>query len=119
LTVDVSVAQELITAGASAGSEAVQRSAHVLTRWLGADAGVTPWTESSIRTITAVGPGLLVMCTDGLWNYLPAAADFAPFCAHTDSMSTARALVEHALGAGGHDNVTVAVIQIGGPHELD
>lgn len=119
LTVDDSVAQELITAGAAAGSEAVQRNAHVLTRWLGADAGATPWTESSIRTMSAVGPGSLVLCTDGLWNYLPAAADITRFCTHTDSMVTARALVDHALGAGGHDNVTVAVIQIGGPHEFD
>ena len=37
LTVDDSLAQELITAGAAAESEAVQRGAHTLTRWLGAD----------------------------------------------------------------------------------
>ena len=69
--------------------------------------------------MTAAGPGSLVMCTDGLWNYLPHAAEIAPFCANDDSTTTARALVDHALGAGGHDNVTVAVIRIGGLHEFD
>ena len=41
LTVDDSVAQELITAGVPADSEAVQAGAHTLTRWLGADAEPT------------------------------------------------------------------------------
>ena len=80
LTVDDSLAQELITAGAAADSEAVQRGAHTLTRWLGADTETEPWSESSVQTITAVGPGWLVLCTDGLWNYLPDAADIARFC---------------------------------------
>ena len=47
LTVDDSLAQELITAGAAADSEAVQRGAHTLTRWLGADSEAEPWSESS------------------------------------------------------------------------
>src|SRR5204862_7123477 len=80
LTVDDSLAQELITAGASADSEAVHRGAHTLTRWLGADSESQPWSESSVQTITAVGPGLLLVCSDGLWNYLPDAADIARFC---------------------------------------
>ena len=60
LTVDDSLAQELITAGAAADSEAVQRGAHTLTRWLGADTEAKPWSESSVQTITAVGPGCAV-----------------------------------------------------------
>src|SRR6185503_20131901 len=61
LTVDDSLAQELITAGASADSEAVQRGAHTLTRWLGADSDPEPWAESSVQTITADGPGTLLL----------------------------------------------------------
>ncbi|MBS1691497.1 MAG: protein phosphatase 2C domain-containing protein [Actinobacteria bacterium] len=118
LTVDDSLAQELMTAGASADSAAVQRSAHTLTRWLGADADAKPWSDSSVQTITATGPGALLMCTDGLWNYLPDAADIAPFCAGADAVAAAVALVEHALRAGGQDNITVAVIPIGGLHEF-
>lgn len=119
LTVDDSLAQELITAGAPADSEAVQRGAHTLTRWLGADAESKPWSESSVHTITAVDPGSLLMCTDGLWNYLSDAADIAQFCTGSDPTATARALIEYALHAGGQDNITVAVIPIGGLHEFN
>jgi serine/threonine protein phosphatase PrpC len=114
LTVDDSLSQELITAGASADSEAVQRGAHTLTRWLGADSDPEPWSESSVQTITAVGPGTLLLCSDGLWNYLPAAADVARFCSGADPSAAARALTDFALGAGGQDNITVAIIPIGG-----
>jgi PPM family protein phosphatase len=115
LTVDDSLAQELITAGAAADSEAVQRGAHTLTRWLGADTESEPWSESSMQTITAVGPGSLLLCSDGLWNYLPDAADIARFCSGSDASAAARALTEFALDAGGQDNITVAIIPIGGP----
>jgi PPM family protein phosphatase len=114
LTLDDSVAQELMTAGASAGSELVQRGAHTITRWLGADAGATPWSETSVQDITVDGPGSLLLCSDGLWNYLPDADDLARFCSATDPLSAARALTEHALGAGGQDNITVVVVPIGG-----
>jgi PPM family protein phosphatase len=114
LTVDDSLAQELITAGASADSDAVQRGAHTLTRWLGADSDPQPWADSSVQTITAVGPGTLLLCSDGLWNYLPAADDIARFCSATDAGAAARALTDYALNAGGQDNITVAVIPIGG-----
>ena len=114
LTVDDSLAQELITAGIPADSEAVQAGAHTLTRWLGADAEPTPWSDSSVRSITTTDRGLLLMCTDGLWNYLPEADDIARFCIGVDAEAAARALVEYALAAGGHDNITVAVIPIGG-----
>jgi serine/threonine protein phosphatase PrpC len=115
LTVDDSLAQELISAGIAADSEAVQAGAHTLTRWLGADAEPTPWSDSSVWSITTAEPGLLLLCTDGLWNYLPDADDIARICAGDDADAAARALVDYALSAGGHDNVTVAVIPIGGP----
>jgi PPM family protein phosphatase len=118
LTVDDSLAQELITAGVAADSEAVHAGAHTLTRWLGADAESKPWSESSVQSITTAGPGSLVMCTDGLWNYLPDADDIARFCTGMHPTAAANALVDYALQAGGHDNVTVAVIPIGGLHEF-
>jgi PPM family protein phosphatase len=118
LTVDDSLAQELITAGASADSEAVQRGAHTLTRWLGADSDAKPWSESSVQTITPAGRGWLLMCSDGLWNYLPDAADIAQLCTGLDTAAAARALVEYALDAGGQDNITVAIVPIGDLHEF-
>ncbi len=118
LTVDDSLAQELITAGAAADSEAVQAGAHTLTRWLGADSEPKPWSESSVQTITTAGSGSLLLCTDGLWNYLPDAADIGRLCTGADATATARALVEYALQAGGQDNITVAIVPIGEFHEF-
>jgi serine/threonine protein phosphatase PrpC len=114
LTVDDSLAQELITAGASAESEAVQRGAHTLTRWLGADSDSKPWSESSVQTIATVGRGSLLLCSDGLWNYLPDAGDIARFCSGTDAKAAGRALTDYALDAGGQDNITVIIVPIGG-----
>ena len=114
LTVDDSVAQRLISAGAPSDAPAVQRGAHILTRWLGADAGPAPWDESSVSTMTTADRGVLVLCSDGLHNYLSEAADIAKFCNGTDPTEAARELVDHALRSGGHDNITVIVIPIGG-----
>jgi serine/threonine protein phosphatase PrpC len=114
LTVDDSLAQELITAGAAAESEAVQRGAHTLTRWLGADSEPQPWSESSVQTITTDGPGWLLLCSDGLWNYLPDAGDIARFCSGDDAKAAARALTQYALDSGGQDNITVVIVPIGG-----
>jgi serine/threonine protein phosphatase PrpC len=118
LTVDDSLSQELIAAGASAESEVVQRGAHTLTRWLGADAESKPWSDSSVLTVTTAGPGWLLLCSDGLWNYLPEPADIARFCTGVEPAAAARALVAHALQCGGHDNITVVVFPIGGAHEF-
>jgi PPM family protein phosphatase len=114
LTVDDCLARELIDAGASPDSDVVRRSAHTLTRWLGADAEEKPWTDKSVGAITVTGPGMVLLCSDGLWNYLPEAADIARFCTGTDPATAAHALVEFALNAGGEDNITVAIIPIGG-----
>jgi len=113
LTLDDSVAQELMTAGAAPDSELVQRGAHTITRWLGADSEPQPWADSSVQTLTVTGPGALLLCSDGLWNYLPGAADIARFCSGVDPMAAARALTDFAIQAGGNDNITVAVIPIG------
>ena len=114
LTVDDSLAQGLISAGIPSDAPAVQRGAHTLTRWLGADAEPASWDDLSVSTMTTADRGVLVLCSDGLHNYLSEAADIAKFCNGTEPTEAARALVDHALRAGGHDNITVIVIPIGG-----
>jgi serine/threonine protein phosphatase PrpC len=55
----------------------------------------------------------VLVCTDGLWNYLPEPEQLAPVAlaeANGSALGAARALVQHALDAGGHDNITVAVV---------
>jgi serine/threonine protein phosphatase PrpC len=84
--------------------------AHAITGWLGADAyELEPHTAS----FKPDRPGVVVVCTDGLWNYAEAAEDMArvlPPDAAQRPLHSAQVLVGHALDGGGHDNVTVAVV---------
>ncbi|MGZ8814638.1 MAG: PP2C family protein-serine/threonine phosphatase [Mycobacterium sp.] len=115
LTVDDTLAQQLISGGISADSPVVLRGAHTLTRWFGADAEPPLFDESSVSTMTTADRGVLVLCSDGLHNYVPEAADIARFCHGISPDGAARALVDYALRAGGHDNITVIMIPIGVP----
>jgi serine/threonine protein phosphatase PrpC len=91
--------------------------AHAITAWLGADAApVLPRTGA----FTVVGAGHLVLCSDGLWNYLPDPEAFASTVrAHLHAggtlISAARSLVEFANAAGGADNITVAIVPVSSP----
>ena len=89
------------------------RRAHEITRWLGED---TPDGPPAIVTFVPERPGRLAVCSDGLWNYAPTANAVAQLMRAPESTGTpltiARALVDHALAAGGHDNITVAVIDV-------
>jgi serine/threonine protein phosphatase PrpC len=111
LTRDDSVAEELVTAGALTEAEAAaSRHAHVLTRWLGADARrAAPHTAQ----FEPAGPGVLMLCSDGLWNYEPdaaALAALAPRQALTSLPGTAATLLEFALDRGGDDNITIVLV---------
>ena len=111
LTVDHSWAQEQVASGAllAAAADGHPR-AHVITRWLGDDA---PKAADTL-TWSPSGAGRLVLCTDGLWNLLDGAAELSELVAAADGapLTVARRLVTTALGRGGHDNVTVAVVDV-------
>ncbi|MEU7601786.1 protein phosphatase, partial [Streptomyces sp. NPDC041003] len=84
--------------------------AHAITGWLGADAYEL---EPHTATFKPDHPGVVVVCTDGLWNYAESARDMAqvlPTDAAARPLHSAQVLVGHALDGGGHDNVTVAVV---------
>ena len=60
-------------------------------------------------------PGLLVLCSDGLWNYfedVERLSDLVPRTAATP-IEIARQFADAALDAGGNDNITVAVVPLG------
>ncbi|WP_349666475.1 PP2C family protein-serine/threonine phosphatase [Actinomadura xylanilytica] len=122
LTDDDSWAAIMVAQGALTEAEAeAHPNAHVITAWLGADADEI---RPHVRTFTPGGPGTLLVCSDGLWNYFPAAEDLAALLTGPagdpagDPLGTARTLVQHALNAGGRDNVTVAVIPFPGAAPL-
>ncbi|AVV42558.1 protein phosphatase 2C domain-containing protein [Streptomyces sp. ID05-04B] len=116
LTEDDSWAAQMVAAGLMNEAEAyADERAHAITGWLGADAyELEPHTAS----FKPDRPGVVVVCTDGLWNYAEAAQEMAgvvPPDASARPLHSARVLVGHALDGGGHDNVTVAVVPFPAP----
>lgn len=119
LTSDDSWAQALVDAGAMDEQAAMNDPrAHTLIRWLGADGPVKPWSDSCIRTLRTTGPGVLLLCSDGLWNYLSDATALAEVATATAPAVAARELVEFALRCGGSDNITVAIVPVPQPGEV-
>ncbi|MFJ6566110.1 protein phosphatase 2C domain-containing protein [Streptomyces sp. NPDC091292] len=111
LTEDDSWAAQMVSAGLMNEAEAyADERAHAITGWLGADAyELEPHTAS----FKPDRPGVVVVCTDGLWNYAESAqemADAIPADAADRPLHSAQVLVGHALDGGGHDNVTVALL---------
>lgn len=116
LTEDDSWAAQMVANNLMSEAEAyADERAHAITGWLGADAyELQPHTA----TFRPDGPGVAVVCTDGLWNYTEAAAELAavlPSDAAAQPLRSAQILVRHALDSGGHDNVTVAVVPFPAP----
>ena len=109
LTRDDSLARELAAAGALTEAEVLTSPhAHVLTRWLGTDAEKI---DPHVAAIQPMSPGVLLLCSDGLWNSRAAEglrrlARPTPF---PGLAGAADALVAFALDSGGHDNVTVVL----------
>ena len=110
LTRDDSVAGGMVAAGLLSEADALASAqAHVVTQWIGAD-NSDP--EPHVVRFEPPGPGALLLCSDGLWNYQPEAAKLAEMAlpgALTDPLGAARAMVSFALDAGGVDNVTVVL----------
>jgi serine/threonine protein phosphatase PrpC len=111
LTEDDSWAAQMVSAGLMNEAEAyADERAHAITGWLGADAYELEPHTASFKPDRS---GVVVVCTDGLWNYAEGADDMAsavPADATDRPLHSAQVLVGHALDGGGHDNVTVAVL---------
>ena len=110
LTKDDSIAEEIVAAGVASVDEAMASpQAHVITRWLGAD---LPGPEPHVARFTPPGPGVVLICSDGLWNYRQEAADLAAMAlpaAQTEPLPAAAGMVKFAVDQGGLDNITVAI----------
>ncbi|MFC3998181.1 protein phosphatase 2C domain-containing protein [Nocardiopsis sediminis] len=85
--------------------------AHALTAWMGADFGPV---DGHLETVEVRGPGALLLCSDGLWNYLPQAHALAAAVpgAADDPLEAARTFIRFALDSGGGDNITAVVIAV-------
>jgi serine/threonine protein phosphatase PrpC len=115
LTVDDSWAAELIASGVPRHKAETGPQAHAITRWLGKDA---PDHTPRTTTVKVEGPGWLLVCSDGLWNYCSEAAPLADLVRQTaaanggEPLATSSALVDWANAQGGQDNITVALARI-------
>jgi serine/threonine protein phosphatase PrpC len=110
LTRDDSLGAELVAVGVLTEAEAAGSShEHVLTRWLGADAEPA---DPHAASFEPPGPGAVLLCSDGLWNYQPSAsglAELVPPPALANLADAAAGLVEFALDCGGEDNISAVL----------
>ena len=101
-------------AAREAGVDAAKSAnAHALMRWVGADA---PDLEPEIAQHNLTAEGMLLLCSDGLWNYAPGAQDIAALVTRLNTpaasaLTLSRDLVEFARSQGGHDNITAAILR--------
>jgi serine/threonine protein phosphatase PrpC len=85
---------------------------HEITAWLGPDAELV---APHVVRHSPDGGGLVVLCSDGLWNYVEAPdslGDLVGTSVDRHPAGVARHLVQAAIDAGGADNVTVAVLAL-------
>ncbi|MGA2597621.1 MAG: protein phosphatase 2C domain-containing protein [Bryobacteraceae bacterium] len=115
LTSDHSWVNTVVAAGELTAEEAEKSpQAHAITRWLGADAGENSAADTAQFTIP--GAGILLLCTDGLWNYAATPAEMARIVHDAagdgqEALAVARKLIEFGIAQGGHDNITAIVLR--------
>jgi serine/threonine protein phosphatase PrpC len=113
LTVDDSMAQVLIAGGTPRAEAEASKQAHSITKWLGRD---SPDIVPRVGKVTVAGPGWLLACSDGLWNYAsePEAVQAQIAAAgSSDPNAIATHLVAFANASGGQDNITVTLARVG------
>lgn len=109
LTHDHSYVEELVDAGEITADEArVHPSRSVVTRALGSD----PDMYADHFTLRVSTGDRLIICSDGLSSMVEDAKIESTVVSCATPQSTADLLVAEALEAGGHDNVTVVVVDI-------
>jgi serine/threonine protein phosphatase PrpC len=112
LSIDHSLGTEMLAAGKSRAEAEADPAFHTITRWFGADS-VDHSPEFSSQTVD--GPGWVLVCSDGLWNYASVIGEMAALVADltssvgSDPLPLCAALVDWANAAGGHDNITATV----------
>jgi serine/threonine protein phosphatase PrpC len=109
LTSDHSFTAELVRQGRLRADEAVDHPERaILTRALGVGPSVD--VDQEVHTVTT-GDRLL-LCSDGLWSEVTDDELRTSIESDSDLDSVARAVVDHALAAGGRDNITVVVAEV-------
>jgi len=113
LTVDHSMVQELVDGGFYSRDEALRVAGkHVLTRAIGIADGVA----ASIRELPVGTGDVFLLCSDGLTDMVGDDELATLLERHAHELSgCARAMIEAANEAGGHDNVSVVLCRANAP----
>ncbi|HEY2220894.1 protein phosphatase 2C domain-containing protein [Actinomycetospora sp.] len=110
LTTDDSWAAEAVAVGLLEPEAAyADRRAHAITRWVAADGPPGP---AHVVAHAADRPGVLLICSDGLWNHIPDPADLARLVDDDGLPATADAMLDAAMRDGGTDNTTLVVVDV-------
>lgn len=109
LTRDHSVVRQMVDHGILTPDQALSHpKAHILTRSLGQPDG-----EMEVASYDVAESDLFLLCSDGLWAYVPEASLSEPLAAAREGVSAAAdALLNLALAAGGEDNISLEVVRI-------
>jgi len=108
LTVDHSIAQELVDEGKLAREDmATYQGRNVITKAVGAD-----YSDADYWLYPVVSGEKLLLCSDGLSGEVTDEAMAGILIAEPDPQEAADALLALALENGGRDNVTVVVVEI-------
>ena len=101
---DHTVEQEFIDAGVR--PEIADRYRHVLTRCF---ASTTPSARPDVHHLRLQSEDQLLLCTNGLTDMVAATCIASCLDDSPDSQTACNGLIEMALAAGGHDNVTAVL----------
>jgi serine/threonine protein phosphatase PrpC len=111
LSIDDSWVREATESGLSETLARRSPRAHEITGWLGPDAATI---SPHVSTYHPETDGVVIVCSDGLWNYAESTESIAALVTASPQggpAGIARHLVQFALCAGGGDNVTVGVVE--------
>jgi PPM family protein phosphatase len=109
LTTDHSVAEELVARGELTPEEAnLHPHRHILTRVL----GVTPEVEVDAWELFPMAGDRYLICSDGLSNEVPSSQITSILGKDTSPVLVAEELIQTANNRGGHDNITVVVLEV-------
>jgi len=117
LTTDDSVAAKAVAEGIPIDQALQIPGGHAITGWLGADA---PTPAPHLATSAVGTDDLLLVCSDGLWNYAPTGDELDALLATVVETTTGAGwmgptcerLVRWSIDQGGADNICVALTPI-------
>jgi len=110
LTEDHSLVAELVRSGHIPAEEAAD---HPLRNRVTKALGVKPEEEPGLREIEPREGDEILLCSDGLWGALGDSEIADALASASGIADRASALIGRANEAGGHDNITVILIQFG------